>query len=255
MAILSTMRDCAGCNPLLVPYFAENNLDHVLFGDAPVPQLEQAARLRPYHPIMVPVLCVMCIQDNITPWCKPPLVAVCRCRRCNKPCCYWHSAAHDFQRLPTGAYGCYGNPTDNNRYCSRANISRPNGCFEIVYLPDGPDRFAPRYPGPYGWRQIPVCHPDLRWHPAYQDADERDISEETRTRIDIYYRVSPEQRRLGPPPFVSVPVVRHWNDPAWMESIANLWQDMPPSYVNGRFITNLRDWHGRVFADGHHPTW
>ena len=112
MAILSTMRDCAGCNPLLVPYPAENNLDLDFFGDAPVPHLEQAARLRPYHPIMVPTLCVMCILDNITPWCRPPLIAVCRCRRCNKPCCYWHSAAHDFQRLPTGAYGCYGNPTD-----------------------------------------------------------------------------------------------------------------------------------------------
>ena len=224
------------------------------FGDAPDIDLELAGRSRPYHPIMVPTLCVPCIRDKTTPWCRPPLIAVCRCDRCNKPCCFWHSAAHDFMNLPPG---CYGNPTDQKWFCSRASDSLPNGCFEIIFRPNGTNRFAPAYPGPYGHMNIPQCIPQMRWHPAYQDRSGRDISEETRQRMNALYSVTvtPVVRRLGPPSFVSVPVHRHWNDPDWRDTIASIWQDMPPSYVNGLPVSNLNDWHGRVWDDGSHPTW
>ena len=252
MACLSKMLGCAGSCPLLVPYPAESNFDPFFFGDAPTHELEQAVRSRPYHPIMVPTLCVLCIRDKITPWCRPPLIAVIRCHRCNKPCCFWHAAAHDFMNLPPV---CYGNPTDQQWYCSRANDSLPNGCFEIIFRQNGTNRFAPAFPGPYGHMHIPRCVPQLKWHPAYEDNHKRDISEETRPRINAHYLVIPEVRRRGPPPFVSRPVHRHYNDPEWRAVIADLWQDMPPSYVNGFPVINLDDWHGRVFSDGHHPMW
>ena len=66
--------------------------------------------------------------------------------------------------------------------------------------------------------------------------------------------ITPEERRAGPRPFVSVPRDYYVNDPEWREAQAEIWADFDqPTYVNG--MMGEFGWNGRVTADGQYPEW
>ena len=271
MANLSKMHDCAGRCPLLAPLPSHDNLDIYPHPGpaAPVGINEQWVRTRPWNPIWVPTMCVLCREDNgATPWCKPPLIAVKRCRRCNKPCCHWHIVAHDFYANPPfDRPGCYNNPMDAQFFCSRTptitsfcRAPQPPGCFERLFRRVGRNSYQPYAPGPRGWMRIPDLAQGPTFYEGYCGIRWFDLHEELFPDFVWPPDISPEARRRGPPPFISVIREHYVNDPDCASPIAMIWADFDhPTYVNGMVDWNGRvfnySWNGRVFADGSYPTW